>query len=105
LILIDENVPEEERLALLRWKASQIGYDFLKKGVLDDEICIRLRDVRQATFFTLDRGFFTDRRQYGHARIAIFRTHASRMGRVFKISENMIVCWRVGDSLRTEIPW
>ena len=127
MILTDENIPEVERLALHGWKPFQIGYDFWNKGVLDDQIAVRLQMVRQVTFFTRDLGFFTDRRQLGHPSIAIvvvdapdkrfavlvdrflrhgsFRTHASRMGRVFKLNEHSVTIWRVADSVRTEISW
>ena len=104
MILIDENIPEIERLTLLRCKPFRIGYDFWHKGVLDDQIAVRLRAVRQVTFFARDQGFFKDRRRFGRHRIAIvlidasddcfarlvdrflrhqsFRTHSSRVDRI-----------------------
>lgn len=79
------------------------------------------------TFFTLDRGFCAKRRAYAHQNFAAvfvdapverfpelvdrflrhpaFRSHATRMGLVFKISERTIVYWRLSDQSQTEVSW
>jgi hypothetical protein len=85
LILLDENIPDSQRLALLGWRPLQIGLDYAEKGIKDHQIVVKLREERNLTFFTEDGDFFRfrgqakgrgfardkDRGGYGHPNYAI----------------------------------
>lgn len=60
MILLDENVPEAQRLLLRSWRipVRQIGLEVAKKGVQDDAIIPLLHTLGRTTFFTRDLGFF-----------------------------------------------
>ena len=127
MIILDENVPESQRVALARWKPLKIGYDLWTKGTQDEQIAVRLRHERNVTLFTLDRDFYNERRQYAHANCAIvfvdapldrfaaivdrflrhpsFRTHASRKGLVIKLTITSISTWRAADGIVTGLLW
>ncbi|HEY3739539.1 MAG TPA: hypothetical protein VGL53_06830 [Bryobacteraceae bacterium] len=112
---------------MARWKPLKIGVDYLEKSTQDDQLALHLRGARRITFFSLDRDFFIKRWTYGHANCSIvfvdaapkrfaaivdrflrhpsFRTHADRMGSVFKLNEDFIVCWNVSSRTDAEIPW
>jgi hypothetical protein len=57
-MLLDENVPESQRLALGRWRPLKVGLDYAEKGLKDHEIVLKMRDERNLTFFTGDADFF-----------------------------------------------
>lgn len=63
MILLDENVPEAQRLLLRSWRipVRQIGLDVAQKGVKDDAIIPLLHSLGRTTFFTRDLGFFERR--------------------------------------------
>ena len=114
MILLDENIPEAQWIALEKWKPRQIGLDRWSKGTQDDHIAVKLRHERDVTFFTRDRDFWDKRREYGHSRCSIvfinaaverfaaivdrflrhrsFRTHASRKGLVIRVTEHSVYC-------------
>jgi hypothetical protein len=60
LIILDENILEGQRLLLesFRVAAKQIGVDFGRKGMKDDEIIVLLRRHRNITYFTRDTDFY-----------------------------------------------
>ena len=60
MILLDENVPEAQRLQLRSWRipVRQIGVDIVQKGISDDAIIPLLHALPRTTFFTRDLGFF-----------------------------------------------
>jgi hypothetical protein len=70
LILLDENVPEGQRLALARWRPLKVGLDYAEKGVKDYEIVLKLRNERNLTFFTEDEDFFRYRGRKRRVRTA-----------------------------------
>ena len=108
MIILDENIPRNQRELLISWRFSikQIGYDFGRKGIQDDEIVPLLHQGRQLTFVTRDSDFF--RRKLCHNRYCLlfldvdksetayfvrrvlrkdnFDTQAKRMGLVIKAS-------------------
>jgi hypothetical protein len=61
--ILDENVPESQRLLLRsrRVAVRQIGLDMGRTGMTDDEIIPLLHQLNRPTFFTLDADF-CDRR-------------------------------------------
>lgn len=115
--ILDEHVPEEQRVLLKSWRilVRQIGYDLGRKGLQDDEIIPLLHQLRQPTFFTLDFGFY--HRDRCHARYCLlymdiyedeaasfvrrllrhpgFDTHAKRMGTVIRLSRKRLRVWRL----------
>lgn len=106
--IIDENIPEDQRSQLLTWGISihQVGLDFGRKGMKDEEIIPFLHTLRDTTFFTRDLGFYE--RKLSHSRyclvclaigkdeVAVFvrrilnhpglDTKAKRMGKVIRVS-------------------
>ena len=98
-----------------------------RRATDDVHIAVRLRTIRHVTFFSGDRDFFTKRLEFGHSSLAIVfvdatasrfpelvdrflrhrssKTHASRMGRVFKLNEQAVTVWRVSDRSQTEMHW
>ena len=60
MIVLDENLLDGQRLLLQAWRlpSRQIGQDFSRKGMKDEEIIPVLRKPRNSTFFTRDAGFF-----------------------------------------------
>jgi hypothetical protein len=58
--ILDENVPESQRLLLERRRIAvkQIGVDIGRKGLDDEDIIPLLRRLNRPTFFTLDVDFW-----------------------------------------------
>jgi len=127
VILLDENIPESQRLLLLNWRirARQIGQDFSTKGVLDEQIVPLLHHESRTTFFTRDRGFYD--RRLCHARYCLvvldvgrhdaavfvrrflrdgrFKTWAKRSGVVGRVSSAGISLWRLHGREEAFLPW
>ncbi len=61
--ILDENAPEDQRSLLQSWRIPihQVGFDVGRKGMQDEEIIRFLHQLRDATSFTRDPGFY-DRR-------------------------------------------
>ena len=122
--LLDENIiaSQRELLRSLGIPVRQIGYDFAKKGLQDDQIIPLLHRHRRTTFFTRDLGFYDRtlchdryclvclavskdevavfiRRFLGHRN---FKTQAKRMGCVVHQSHTGLRVWRV-NARREEI--
>ena len=59
MIVLDENIPESQRLQLRAWRirARKIGDDVGRAGMSDDEIIPLLHMLSRPTFFTRDRDF------------------------------------------------
>jgi len=59
MIVLDENIPESQRLLLRAWRvrARQIGVDIGRAGMSDDDIVPLLHSLTRPTFFTRDRDF------------------------------------------------
>lgn len=60
MIVLDENIPEDQRLLLRSWRirAYQVGRDVGRAGIKDEQIIPLLLKLRRPTFFTRDLGFF-----------------------------------------------
>jgi hypothetical protein len=61
MIVLDENIPEDQRLLLRSWRvrAYQVGRDVGRAGFKDEQQIIPLLlKLRRPTFFTRDLGFF-----------------------------------------------
>lgn len=127
MILLDENVPESQRLLLRgrRVRARQIGYDVGAAGSLDEAIILLLLRLPRPTFFTRDGGFYhrrllhrryclvcLDVTQYEVAsfvrrflRHASFDTERKRMGAVVRVSRAAIRAWRPSRSEEEAVAW
>ena len=60
MIVLDENIPESQRLLLRSWRIQpqQIGHEVGRQGMKDEEIVPLLHELKRATFFTRDLGFY-----------------------------------------------
>jgi hypothetical protein len=109
MIVLDENIPEDQRLLLRSWRirAYQVGRDVGRAGIKDAQIMPLLLKLRRPTFFTRDLGFFDAKlchARYGIVCLAVgqdeaaslvrrflrhpsFRTQAKRLGRVMRASQ------------------
>lgn len=58
MIVLDENIPEEQRLLLRsrRVRAYQVGRDVGREGMKDEQIIPWLLELSRPTFFTRDLG-------------------------------------------------
>jgi hypothetical protein len=115
VIILDENIPEDQRVSLNGWRIAvqQIGFNNGRKGMKDDEIIPFLHQLRRPTFFTRDWGFYD--RTLCHARYSLvflavekqesavfirrllhqpnFRTQTQRMGTVIRVSQRGLSWW------------
>jgi hypothetical protein len=108
-----------------RIPARQIGFDWSKKGLQDDEIIIALRRLGQATLFTRDVGFYRPEVRHRAYCVVVmkvgqnetaqfvrrflkhpdFNSRAKRMGRIIRLSPVSIGSWRIHDEHETHIEW
>ena len=127
MILIDENIPEDQRLSLHRWKINvrQIGHDIGRKGLEDDEILSMLQNMKGPTLFTRDLGFY--RREFCHNGYGIYvlsvakeesaffmrralalpdlQTKARRLGKIGLISHRKVRILRRNVQSEEEVDW
>jgi hypothetical protein len=125
--ILDENITRNQRELLEGWRISlrQIGYNIGQRGMQDDAIIPFLIKRRRNTFFTRDADFY-DRRlchaHYGIVHLAVhinetanfvrrllrhpeFRTQASRLGKVIRVSSAGISYWQVDEARELRIGW
>ena len=127
MIVLDENILDGQRLLLQAWRlaAKQIGLDFGRKGLKDQEIVVLLRRQRNVTFFTRDSDFFGPGLRHpgycivlagvGQNEVAAFirrflrhpdfNTQAKRAGRVVRISHTGLTFWRLRSEAQTQTLW
>jgi hypothetical protein len=125
--VLDENVPEQQRLLLLRGKIAvrQIGNEVGAAGMTDEDILPLLHHLRRPTFFTRDSDFyrrglrheryclvwldvrFTDVAEYVRKflRHPAFKAQARRMGWVVQVAPSGISAWGPGAEKETQWPW
>ena len=123
MIVLDENIPEDQRLLLRSWRirAYQVGRDVGRAGIKDEQIIPLLLRLRRPTFFTRDLGFFDAKlshARYGIASLAVgpdeaasfvrrilrhpsFHTQAKRLGRVMRVSQMGIRVFQHGGKEET----
>ena len=125
--VLDENIPEEGRRALVRAKVRvhQIGHDTGAKGMTDENIIPFLLRLRRPTFFTGDSDFY--RRDLRHERYCLvwldiqpgevaehvrrflrhqeFNTHAKRMGSVIAVAPSGVSAWRLHAEAVSQSAW
>ena len=128
MIVLDQNIPTEERKKLDEWgiRTRKIGVDIGWAWMSDEgHIIPLLHSLRQPTFFTLDLGFY--RRKFCHPNYCIvvldiseiqvaefvrrfmrhkdFNTKAKRMGRVVKITTDGIYWWEISATSEKKLRW
>ena len=109
MIVLDENISEEQRQVLVRWRmrVGQIGHDIGRKGMQDEnQIIPLLRNLPSPTFVTRDSDFWNQQLCHSdyclvsldliHDEVALFvrralrhpllNTKRKRMGRIVEIS-------------------
>lgn len=115
--ILDENIIKSQRQLLKSWRIRirQIGYEVGRRGIKDDEIIPLLLELRRATFFTRDLGFYE--RSLCHKRYCLvciavekhetavfirrllrhgeFDTQAKRIGTVIRVSRKGLFVWRL----------
>jgi hypothetical protein len=124
MLVLDENLPAEQRLLLRRWRIRfrVVGVDVAAWGTDDYNLLPLLHRLAQPTFFTLDGDFY--RADWAHANCALvwldvtddhaaefirrflrhpdFDTQAKRLGIVARVHSGGINFWRVpGRSLQS----
>lgn len=103
----------------------QVGFDWGRKGMSDEEILAELRRLKRVTFLTQDAGFYNRANCHsiycialmavqphsvaGHVarflKHAAFRTHARRMGKVVRVRVSAITYWERTSTRETNLPW
>ena len=127
MIILDENILEGQRLLLEAWNISvrQVGLDFGRKGLKDEQIVVLLRRLRHPTFVSRDLGFYKPvLRSQGYAivvaavgqyemawfirrflRHPLFDTQAKRVGKVVRLAPAGISFWQVRHQRQTRVDW
>ncbi|MFA0769442.1 MAG: hypothetical protein OXFUSZZB_002770 [Candidatus Fervidibacter sp.] len=128
MIVLDQNIPTDERRKLERWgiHTRKIGVD-IGWAWMDDvgQVLPLLHSLHQPTFFTLDLGFY--HRRFCHDRYCLvvldvadtqvaefvrkflrhplFRTKAKRMGKVVLLTTEGIRWWAKGMPKELKAAW
>lgn len=127
MILLDENIPLDQRDLLRAWgvRCRVIGQDIARLSIGDDDIIVLLRRLKQPTLFTRDKGFFKQtlchprygliwldtapeesamfiRRVLRHTR---FKTKAGRMGLVARVHHDGVNFWHRDRPESQRIVW
>lgn len=103
----------------------QVGFEWGRKGMSDEDILARLRRLKRTTFLTCDAGFY--RRQNCHSSYCLvqfavapedtaayakrflrhpgFRSFAARQGKVVRVQPSGIVYWERNAARECEVAW
>jgi hypothetical protein len=125
--ILDENILDTQRYFLRSWRihVRQIGHEIGRQGIKDEEIIPVLHQLGAVTFFTRDSDFYKS--DLCHTRYCLvclaveehevadfiyrflrhpeFNTKAKRMGKVIRVSHNVIRMWRLRDNEEYELLW
>lgn len=127
MIVLDENIPNNQRQLLRGWRihVRQIGYEVGRKGTKDERIISLLHRLPGVTFFTRDLGFYHRnlchsnyclvclavgqyeaasfiRRFLHHPRL---NTQRNRIGKVIQVGHTGIRLWRLHAETEEELMW
>jgi len=129
IILDDQLFDLEVLIPIARWITVQRLRDLRPGEVIkDDRVPVLLRQLRQPTFVTIDRGFwdrklrdarycvicFSLRNDEQHKlpellrrllRLPEFHTQAARMGKVARVGSPHVEYWQLGGELLHKLPW
>lgn len=127
MLVLDENLPEGQRLWLRNWRVHfrGVGVEVGTSGTRDENLIPVLHRLPQPTFFTLDRDFF--RHDLPHAgyclvwldvrgkyaaefirrflKHPLFDTQTKRLGTVVRVQGAGLQFWRVGGHREHSAPW
>ncbi len=125
--VLDENVPESQRLLLRRARlpVRQIGREIGRQGMKDSEIIALLHRSYRPTFFTLDGDFYARRLRHAayclvHLDVAeelvaeyvrrllkhgALNSRAKRLGRVIRVLPSGLVAWRIHEEQEEHLSW
>ncbi|MCX6029158.1 MAG: hypothetical protein NT169_07620 [Chloroflexi bacterium] len=125
--ILDENIPDEQRVLLVKWRMPfrQIGFESGRKGMKDTEIIPFLQTLGHPTFFTRDVDFW--KRSLYHLRYCLvflnieddavaffahrllrhpqFDTQIKRMGAVIRVSHEGLSAWRLHAAQEAHHSW
>lgn len=127
MILVDENTREDQRKILVsrRLPVRQVGVDWGRKGMSDEEIVTALHSSRRVTLLTRDSDFYYPGFRHPNYAVVViaapvtamaefairflrhpvFRSHAMRLGKVIRVQPTGIVYWERNASRETEVAW
>jgi hypothetical protein len=127
LIVLDENILASQRqsLEMSGFSPKQVGVDFGRKGMTDDEIVTLLWSYRDVTFFSRDGDFYRRRQRHPRCCLVVaaveqdevasfvrrflrhpeFDTRARRAGSVVRVSQSGLSVLRVRHSAETRVVW
>jgi len=128
MFLLDENIPDDQRVKLIRWHfpLKQIGFDVGVKGMDDREhILPMLHALGRPTFFTSDLDFYKTKFCHHRHCVVILRTHSDkaaeyirrflkhpdfdthnkRKGWVVEVHKSIIKGIRVGKTEEVKFTW
>ncbi len=127
MYILDENIPESQRLLLRFWRIhiGQIGQEIGWQGIKDEEIIPLLHKSHNTTFFTRDIGFY--RSKYCHSDYCLvvlgvgqyevasfirrflkhpeFNTRAKRMGNVILVTHTGLQVLQHHVAKEEKITW
>src|SRR5438309_9774743 len=113
---------EMEKLGL---SFRQVGLDWGRKGMSDDEVVSALHRLKRVTFLTQDSDFYLRENSHSSCCVVLlaveqrkmaqyavrflrhrsFRTFASRQGKVIRVQPTGIVYWERNASREIEVAW
>ena len=127
MIVLDENMPDEQRMLLAKWgiPAKHIGYDVGRKGMSDEEIIPLLLRLRNPTLLSVDSDFrkrslchskyclvhldvhHSDAAAYARRvlRHPLLNTEAKRLGSIVSASNSGVRIWRLNVAKEEIVPW
>jgi hypothetical protein len=128
LIILDENIVAGQRAQLRKWRIrfSQIGTEIGRQGMKDlADVIPLLHQLRRATFFTHDLGFFDSSLCHnGYSLVCLdvraketafylhrllrhprFRTQKQRLGKVILVRQRNLSYWEIGRRQVQRLSW
>ncbi len=127
MLLLDENLPEGQRLLLREWRLHfrTVGVELASSGALDENLIVLLHRLPQPTFFSLDRHFY--RADWLHSNYCLvwldvrrnmtattirrfirdshFDTQAKRLGVVARVHAAGVHFWQTGVRRLQVVIW
>ena len=127
MLVLDENLPAEQRRLLRKWRIHfrVVGVDVALPGTQDANLISLLHCLSRPTFFTLDEDFHRSR--WAHASYGLvwldvednqaaefirrflrhpaFDTQAKRMGIVSRVHAGCVQFWKLKGRGAQSVPW
>lgn len=127
MLVLDENLPADQRQLLRRWRIRFrfVGVDLATSGAEDEDLIPLLHRLPQPTFFTLDQHFY--RRDWMHPSYCLvwldvrrreaaefirrflrhpaFNTQAKRMGVIARVHAAGVAYWLTRERSSRSVGW